>query len=86
MNTVTQIFIDILAVSSTILFLVFAIAMIYVVVILKQVKRITERAENVAYTVEAAASTFEKAASPIAILKIVSSIVTNAAKFKKKGK
>lgn len=68
------------------MFLIFAIAMVYVVVILRQVKRITEKAENVAYTVEAAASTFEKAASPIAVLKLVSSIVSNAAKFKKKGK
>lgn len=85
MSTTTQVFIDILSVCSALLFLVFFVAMVYVVAILRQVKRITERAENVAYTVEAAANTFEKATSPIAVLKLIGGIVNNAAKFKKKG-
>jgi hypothetical protein len=85
MSTTTQIFVDILSVTSAIFFITLIVTLGFVIAILRQVKRLTARAENVASTVEAAASSFEKAASPIAVLKLVSSIVTGAAKFKKKG-
>ena len=58
--------------------------MVYVVKILKTVKRITNKAESVAGSFEAAASTFEKAASPMAILKVVGTIVDQASKFRKR--
>lgn len=66
-------------------FLILAIiALVYVIKILKQIRRISEKAENVAESVESAANTFEKTASPLAILKIIGSIVDNAAKMKKR--
>jgi len=54
--------------------------------VLKQVKRITARAENVADTVESAAAALERASSPLAVLKLVGKIVEQAAGYKKKGK
>lgn len=49
---------------------------------MKQVRRITERAENVADSVEAAAAAFERTASPLAVLKVIGNIVEQATKFR----
>ena len=84
MNTASEVLVIIVSSFLSLFLIVLIIAIVYVISILKQVKRITERAENVAYTVEAAANTFEKAASPLAVLKIIGGIVDNAAKFKRK--
>lgn len=62
------------------------VAVGYFISVLKQVKRITERAENVADTVESAAAAFERASSPIAVIKLLGKIVEQAAGYKKKGK
>lgn len=84
MSTVELVFIIILSVSASIMFLVFAVALGFFVAILRQVKRITARAENVADTVESAASTFGKVASPLAVLKIIGGIVQTASQAKRK--
>lgn len=84
MSTVELVFIIILSVCASILFLVFAVAVGYFVTILRQVKRITARAENVADTMESAATTFEKVASPLAVLKIIGGIVESAVKVKRR--
>lgn len=68
----------------TVFLLVLILALVYVLKVLKQVKRITERAENVAGSVEAAATTFERAASPLALLKLIGGIVEGAAKIRKR--
>jgi len=73
-------------VSSTLsVFLVLAsIALIYFIKLLRSLQRISEKAENVADSVEAAAETFEKSARPIAVLKLVGNIIDNAAKLRRK--
>jgi hypothetical protein len=53
---------------------------------MKKINRIAEHAENVADSVESAAQAFGKAASPIAFLKVVGSIIENTNKFKSKKK
>lgn len=82
MNTTTQIFLDIGSVSAAILLLLLAVATIYFISILKQVRRLTERAEDVADSVEAAASHIGRAASPIAVIKLIGGIINQASKVK----
>ena len=82
MDTAAEILVIIVSSVLAIFLLVLIIIAIYTVKILKQVRRITDRAENVAGSVEAAASAFERTASPLAMLKIISAIVKTASKAK----
>jgi sensor histidine kinase YesM len=84
MDTAAQVLLIIVSATLTLFLLVLIIAFVYTIKILKQIRRITERAENVAGSVEAAAETFEKTASPLAVLKIVAGIVENVAKFSRR--
>jgi len=86
MNDTAVITLIVVSAALVVFLLLLSIALGYFISILKQVKRITERAENVADTMESAAWTFQKAASPLAVLKIIGGIVEHAAGFKKKGK
>lgn len=87
MNTTELVFLIILSVTLSVFLILFSVALGFVIAILKQVRRITTTAENVADSVSSAASSFEKAASPLAVLKLISNIVTQANKFKRgKGK
>ncbi len=84
MSTTELIFIIILSVSLSIFLILFSVALGYFISILKQVKRITVRAEDVAESVESAATSFERVASPLAVLKVIGRIVETAAKFNRK--
>lgn len=84
MDTAAEILVIIVSSILAIFLIVLVVAVVYFVKILKQVRRITERAETVAGSVEAAASTFERAASPLAVIKIIGSIVEHAARAKKR--
>jgi competence protein ComGC len=86
METASWVLLIIVSSILAIFLIVAIVATVYVVKILKQVKRITEQAENVVDSVESAAHTFEKAASPLAILKLVGNIVEQASRFGKKKK
>lgn len=83
MDSASQALLIIVSTVLSIFLIVSIIALVYIIKILKQVRRITSRAENVAESVEAAANTFEKAASPVAILKIIGNIVDQASKMRK---
>jgi hypothetical protein len=80
MDTASEILVIIVSSILAIFLLVLIVIGVYTVKILKQVRRITERAENVAGSVEAAASAFERTASPLAILKLIGGIVSTANK------
>ena len=54
--------------------------MFYVVSVLRRVKKLTETAQNVALNVEAAAEAFERSAKPVAIIKVISNIVSQVMK------
>jgi len=84
MNTASEVLVIIVSSVLAIFLVVLIVAVIFVIKILKQVHRLTDRAENVAGSFEAAASTFERAASPLAILKIVGGIVEQASKIRKR--
>jgi sensor histidine kinase YesM len=63
---------------------VLIIAGIYFIKLLKQIRRLSDRAENVAESVESAAGAFEKAASPLAVLKIIGNIVEQTSRIRKR--
>ena len=84
MNDTAVITLVVVSAALVVFLILFSVALGYFISILKQVKRLTARAENVADSVESAASTFEKAASPLAVLKVIGNIVDSASKFKRK--
>lgn len=86
MNDTAVITLVVVSAALVILLILLSIALGYTISILKQVKRITQRAENVADTMESAAHTFHRASSPLAVLKIIGDIVEQASGFKRKGK
>jgi len=83
MNTASEVLLIIVSAILAIFLLVLIAATIYVVKILRQVKRITERAETVAGSVEAAASAFGRTAAPLAVLKIIGKIVKQSNRTRK---
>jgi hypothetical protein len=84
MNTASEVLVIIVSSVLAIFLLVLIVALVYAVKILKVVRRITARAENVAGTMEAAASAFERTASPLAVLKVVANIVEQASRIRKR--
>ena len=82
MNNTAVVTLIVVSAALTVFLILLSIALGYFISILKQVKRITVRAENVADTMESAANTFERAASPLAVLKIIGGIINQAAKIK----
>jgi len=85
MDTASEILLIIVSAVLAVFLLVLIIAIVYTVKILKTVRRITDRAENVADSVEAAAAAFERTASPLAVLRIIGNIInqTNKARNRK---
>jgi len=71
--------------SVLILFLLLSIvAAIYVIKMVKQVKRVVAKAEEVIDTAEAAAEAVRHASGPMAALKLIKNIVTLVNKYQKK--
>ena len=84
MNDTAVVTLIVVSAALTFFLIAFTVGLIYLISILKQVKRITERAENVADSVESAAAAFERTASPLAVLKIIGSIIENANKIRRR--
>jgi len=84
MNTASEILVMLVSSILAIFLIVLIVAGVYFVKVLRQVRRITERAEDVAGSVEAAASTIGRAASPLAVLKLIGTIVEHSTKFRKR--
>jgi hypothetical protein len=84
MDTAAEVLLIIVSSVLSIFLIVLIIAGVYFVKVLKQVKKLTEHAENVAVSVESAAGAFEKAASPLAVLKIIGNIVEQTSRIRKR--
>ena len=70
--------------SVLVVFLIIGIvALVYFIKLVKQLRRVTEHAENVVDSVEAAASTVQRAATPMAFLKVISNIIDGASRMRK---
>ncbi len=85
MDTAAEVLLIIVSSVLAVFLIVTIVAVGYLISILRQLKRITARAENVADTVESAAAAFERASSPIAVLKLIGKIIEQTSNFKKKG-
>ena len=83
MNTASEVLVIIVSSVLSIFLLLAIVALVYLIGILKQVKKVTSRAENVAETVQAAASAFERTATPLAVFKLIGNIVGHAQKRRK---
>ncbi len=84
MNDTAVITLIVVSAALTIFLILFSLMLYNLVCLVRQVRKIVEKAENVATSVESAASAFEKTATPIAALKVVANIVESVAKLKKK--
>jgi len=87
METASWALLIVVSATLTVFLIVMIIATVYVIKILKQVQRITEQAENAVDSMQAAAATFERSATPLALLKLIANIVSQVTRHnKKKGK
>jgi hypothetical protein len=86
METASLVLLIVVSSALTIFLIVMIVAISYFIGILKQVKRIAIQAESAVDSIESAAATFQRSASPLAVLKIIGNIVNQASKFNKKGK
>ena len=84
MDSAAETLLIIVSATLAVFLAVFSIALIFLIKLLGQLRRIASKAENVADSVESVAETFEKSAGPMAILKLISNIVDNAAKLRRK--
>jgi predicted PurR-regulated permease PerM len=84
MNTAAEVLLIVVSSVLSIFLVVLIIFFVYAIKVIKQLRRITERADNVTASVEAAATTFEKAASPLALVKLLSNIVDQTSKMRRK--
>lgn len=83
MDTTAEVLLIIVSSVLSIFLILLIVALSYGISMMRRAKRILDRAENVADSVEAAASAFEKTATPVAIFKFISKIVSHAQKRKK---
>lgn len=83
MENASEILLIIVSSVLAIFLIMLIVVIVYLLSVLRHVKRILQRAENVAINVEAAAEAFERSASPIAAIKVISNIIKQAAKSKK---
>lgn len=83
MDSAAETLLIVVSSTLTVLLILLIVALVYIVKILKQVRRITTKAETVVDSVESAASTFQKAAAPTALLNLISNIVDKATNTRK---
>lgn len=84
MNDAATITLIIVSSVVSIFLILFSLVLVDILRLVKQIRKIAERAETVASSVESAANAFEKSAGPIAALKLVASIVENVRHHKSK--
>jgi len=84
MNNAEQILVIIVSSVLTLLLILLIVASIYAIKVMRQLKRITARAEQVADSVESAADLLGRSAGPIGLIKLVASIVEQTTKSRRK--
>lgn len=80
MHNAEQILVIIVSSALAIFLIFFIVALAYLIGVLKQIKNLTTKAEVVAESVESAAATVRRSASPLAILRVLAGIFNSAQK------
>lgn len=83
MDTAAEILLIIVSSVLSVFLILLIVALSYGICIMRRVKKIVAHAEDVADSVEAAASAFEKTATPLAVFKFISKIVKHSKKRSK---
>lgn len=83
MDTAAEVLLIIVSSVLSVFLVLLIIALCYGISMVRSAKRILDHAENVADSVEAAASAFEKTATPVAVFKFISKIIAHSKKAKK---
>lgn len=81
-----EILVIILSVFLALFLLLAIVVLIGIIKLVKQIRHITEKAEEVIDNVEQASELFKKSASTLTFANIVSNIVSKVSDFNKKGK
>jgi hypothetical protein len=84
MNTAALVLLIIVSAVLAIFLVVLIVVAIYFVRVLKEVRRITSRAENVVGTVESAAAAVGRTVSPLAVFRLIGGIVNHGSRSRKK--
>lgn len=83
MNTAAEVLLIVVSSILSVFLILLIVVLSYVIPIMRRAKKFVDHAENVADSVEAAASAFKKTATPVAIFKFISKIVAHSQKRKK---
>lgn len=78
MSTASEVLLIIVSAVLVIFLLVLIAATYYFIGVMRDIKRITQKAESAATAIEAAAGAFQKAATPLAIFKLAGKIFKKA--------
>lgn len=84
MDNAEQILVIIVSSALTIFLVFFILVLFKLLKVLNQIKRIGDHAEHVAENVEQTSAYFQKAAGPMAILKVISNIADAVNKVRRK--
>jgi uncharacterized protein YoxC len=84
METASLVLLIVVSSALTIFLIVLIVAGIYFINVLKQVKKITAQAESAVDSIEAAAAAVQRSTSPLAVLKLIGNIVSQASKLNNK--
>lgn len=77
METTSEVLLIVVSTVLAIFLVLASVAIILLIRLQRRINEIVEKAEKVAGTMEAAASAFERSAKPMAIFKLISSIVSH---------
>jgi hypothetical protein len=83
MNTTAEVLLIVVSSILSVFLILLIVLLSYGISMMRRAKKFVDRAEDVADSVEAAASAFKKTAAPIAIFKFISKIVAQSQKRKK---
>ena len=84
MDTAAEVLLIIVSAVLAIFLVVLIIVGVWAVKLIKQARRVMMHAENVADSVEAAASAFERSATPLSVVRLIGNIIGQTAKHRKK--
>jgi heme/copper-type cytochrome/quinol oxidase subunit 2 len=78
MDTTAEVLLIVVSAIMSVFLIVLIVAIGFCIALLRRVKKVVDRAEDVAESVESAAHAFGKSAAPIAIFKFIAKVVSHS--------